>query len=209
MNDWEQPQRLERLLQQLAARAERIRAGEALPNPRLTLHLHSGRDLQGVLLGLGVDGGATMLSLLCDTGERFNQAVTHVPLGSLEAITVHEINRLEEPVIARPIPSKLELRRAAKAWQERLQLELHSEWRDDDLEPLSALLEVLGRTLEDLLNDPMGREALRQKIRQVRLEVQAQPEVKLEESTLVVATVRAISARVGQVALRSSIEKLL
>jgi hypothetical protein len=209
MHDWKQPQRFEHLLQELATRAERIQAGEALPNPRLTLHLHSGRDLHGSLLGLAAQGGTTMLSFLCDTGERFDQTVTHVPLGSLEAITMHEINRLEEPPSAQPVPSKLELRRAAKEWQERLQLELHSQWRDEDLEPLSALLEVLGATLQDLLNETMAREALRQKIRQVRLEVQPQPVVKLEESTLVIATARALSVRLGRAALRASIEKLL
>jgi hypothetical protein len=209
MDEWMRPQRLERLVSQLAARAERVLTDKNLPNPRITLHLQSGRDLQGSLLALSNDGAASSLTLLRDTDSRFGQTVTHVPLQHIEAITIHDAHLLEAPTNQQPVPSKLELRRRAKEWQERLQLEIQSAWADADLEPLAALLELLGPLFQDLLSEPMGREALQQKVHQVRLEVQGEPSIKLEAMTLVIATTRALSTRLNTAALRSSIEQWL
>src|SRR5437868_2360828 len=98
----------ERLLEELGDLARRIRAGEALRRPRVTLHMASARDLSGFVLDVAHENGAT--AVLLHTPPEWN--VAHVPLKGIEAVTVHDVLGLSRPPSdAAPAPSRLELKR--------------------------------------------------------------------------------------------------
>src|SRR6185436_861637 len=98
----------ERLLEELGDLARRIRMGEALRRPRVTLHMSSARDLSGFVLDVSHEHN--QLTVLLHTPPDWN--VAHVPMKGIEAITVHDVVGLTRPPAdAPPAPSRLELKR--------------------------------------------------------------------------------------------------
>ena len=209
------PQRLERLLEELAAISRRVSKGEALERPNVTLHLGSGRELRGALLDVTSDSGGAV-ALLLDVQERFTVDVTHVSVARLEAITVHDaLNLYDRAGNAPPAPGKLELRRTFGALGEALQasginlkLELPGAPEERDLEALRDLLEPLRQALEGISSDEIGRAAL-ERIQTVALSVAASVGATLQGARLEVATARAFADRPDAASLREMIERAL
>lgn len=157
------PRSPRRLLEELAGAAARLAAG-GRPRPRVTLHLVSGRDLAGRLVGFGEDGGSAV-ALVHVGGDA---DVAHVRIDQVAAVTVHEPAQPARPVEA---PGRLELARRAAAREKALAAALGQALPigldagvagDADLNAVAALLAVLGDALAGVLADPLGVEAVRQ-----------------------------------------------
>ncbi len=207
------PQRLEYLLEELAVISRRVKNGEPLERPSVTLHLGSGRELHGSLLDAINDSGTTV-ALLMDARDRFGHDVTHVLVSRLEAVTVHNAsNLLNRSGNAPPPPGKLEVRRAFGALSERLKtsgvdlkFEFPASLEDQDLEALHDLLEPLRMALETIASDEMGRAALAH-LETVALKVEATASVLLEGMKLSVITSHAFADRPNATGLQALIEK--
>jgi hypothetical protein len=157
------PRSPRRLLEELAGAAARLAAG-GKPRPRVTLHLVSGRDLAGRLVGFGEDGGSAV-ALVHVGGDA---DVAHVRIDQVAAVTVHEPLAPARPAEA---PGRLELARRAAAREKALAAALGQALPialesgvagDADLHAIAALIAVLGDALASVLADPLGVEAVRQ-----------------------------------------------
>jgi hypothetical protein len=157
------PRSPRRLLEELAAASGRLAAG-GKPRPRVTLHMVSGRDLTGRLVGTGEDGGSAV-ALVHVGGDA---DVAHVRIDQVAAVTVHEPAAPARPVEA---PGRLDLARRAAAREKALAAALGQALPialdgavagDADLHAVAALLAVLGDALAGVLGDPLGVEAIRQ-----------------------------------------------
>jgi hypothetical protein len=204
-----------RLLEELAALSARVRAGEPFARPRVTLHLR-GRDLRGQLLGLSDDAGMRVALLLRESADRFStdrfsHDVTHVPVANLEALTVHDALRIEQPTSEIVVPGKLEVRRAVVALGERLRstgagfaLET-DDLEPEDLEPLMAVLIPLEEALRAILKDDLGREALAH-FSVLKLTLRNAAQVLKSGETLELQAVRGFAARPNAKAWRELLE---
>jgi hypothetical protein len=202
-----------RLLEELAALSARVRAGEPFARPRVTLHLR-GRDLRGQLLGLSDDAGMRVALLLLESGDRFSHDVTHVLVANLEALTVHDALRIEQPTSDVVVPGKLEVRRAVVALGERLQaagagvaLET-DDLEPGDLEPIMTALVPLEEALRAILDDDLGREALKQ-FSGLKLMVRPAAQVSKSGATLELQVVRGFAGRPNAKVWRELLERVL
>jgi hypothetical protein len=201
-----------RLLEELSGLAARARAGEPLSAPRVTLHLVSGRDVRGRLLELSDDVGVRVALIARETDDRFSLDVTHVPITHLEAITVHDVSRLGQPSTEIKVPSKLELRRMVVALNERLSvgftLELESELKDADLEPISSALSSLEQALRAILSAELGREAF-SSVQLVRVLARNDAFVNRNGDRLEIHVARNFTARPDARGWQEQLERLL
>jgi hypothetical protein len=191
---------VERVLEELVELRRRQQAGVPLLLPLVTLHLRSGRDIQGHVLDV-VEERQGVRSLLLhvpgpDVRSPREDALylsTHV----VEALTLHGAPRagtVSEAALPPP-PSALQLRRRLEEVRRALALALGVELEaafghgtdDDTPDTLRALGELLGRAqgvLQRLAADPLGHEALREKVRRLVLAVGNTPTVTLVAGTL-------------------------
>jgi hypothetical protein len=176
------------MLDELAERATLLSKGAPLRSANVTVHLHSGSVLSGEVLEVTRDGGVPTLSLRLAARPEDS---AFVPVGSIEALVVHDLAALDKRVPSEPAPSKLELRRAAASASERwattgatLAAELPEDL--DDETKREALFEVLRHVqgaVQAVLEDDMGRKAL-SKYKRVRLEISARSAVTKSGDTL-------------------------
>jgi hypothetical protein len=215
---------LEELLSRLAE-FDKLRAkGEPMRLPRVTLHLRSGREVQGFLLeqrGDTRNGKTVVLQALSGDGRRTEPDALFVRLEAIDAITVHELAGLSQPPRgAPPPPTKLELRRKLAERQSSLAaalgtpLELEVEWDKLPPEPEAlGALDTLGTrafgVLEELTRELLGLEALRSQARKVRLALGPSAQVLREQQSLVLVTTVAVTGWMSKEDLRREIEKVL
>ncbi len=204
----------ERLLEELGELARRIRAGEALRRPRVTLHMASARDLSGFVLDVGHE--ANQLTVLLHTPPDWN--VAHVPMKGIEAVTVHDVVGLSRPPAdAPPAPSRLELKRRLAGAESHLQVQvgapisftLPETLEEGDLEPLGALVSALSEALGEVTRGENVRMSLIAKVKRVQLAVGEQPHVTLVGDALTVMTVSAHARRLAPKMLERAIEAAL
>jgi hypothetical protein len=204
----------ERLLEELGDLARRIRAGEALRRPRVTLHMASARDLSGFVLDVGHEGNQT--TVLLHVPPDWN--VAHVPMKGIEAVTVHDVLGLSRPPAdAAPAPSRLELKRRLAGAESSITVQvgapivftLPEALEEEHLEPLGALLPVLSEALENVARDETGRLTLQAKVKRVQLAVGEQAHVTLVGDALTVMTAGAHVRRLAPPLLRRAIEAAL
>lgn len=214
---------LEELLSRLAEFDTLREKGESVRLPTVTLHLRSGREVQGVLLELRSEhrGSKTVVLQALSGDRRSAPDATFVRLESVDAITVHEFPALfKPPPDAPPPPTKLELKRKLAERQAALAatlgtpLELEVVWDSLPPEPeaLSALNTLGTRAfgvLEELARELLGLEALRNQVRKVRLFVGASSQVSREGQTLVLVTAVPVTTWMSKDDLLREIEKVL
>jgi hypothetical protein len=211
---------IDRLAELTALRAK----GEPVPLTRVTLHLRSGRDLQGLFLEVRehrTEPRTLVLRALSPDARRPEPDAIFIPASTLEAITVHDLPSVAQPPRGGPPPpTKLELRRKLAERQAALAatlgtpLELEVDWDRLPPEPEAlAALDMLGTrgfsVLEELTRELMGIEALRTKVRKVRLAVGSASQVLLEEQSLLLVTALAFTGWMSKDDLRRAIEKVL
>jgi hypothetical protein len=215
---------LEELLARLAELQSLRAKGEPVRLPRVTLHLRSGRELQGFLLEQRDDhrgGKSLVLHALSADARRPEPDAIFVRPDVIEAITVHDLPSLEQPPrTSPPPPTKLELRRRLAERQVSLAatlgtpLELEVDWESLPPEPEAlAALDALGTrafsVLDELTRDLMGLEALRTRVRKLRLAVGSAPQVLREQQALLLVTTAPAAGWLSKDELRRAIEKVL
>lgn len=217
-----------RTLEELLSRLAEIQAlrakGEPVRLPQVTLHLRSGRDLQGFLLEQREDhrtGKTVVLHALSTDARHPEPDAIFIRTEVIEAITVHDLPSLAHPARGGPpAPTRLELKRKLAERQSALAatlgtpLELEVDWERISQEPdgLAALETLSTRAfdvLEALTRDVLGLEALRTNVRKLRLEVGSPAQVRREEQTLVLATTASVMGWMSKEDLHSAIEKVL
>lgn len=156
--------------------------------PSVTLHLRSGRDVTGVVLRELSDRQTSWV--LVQTGKRSRHEpandVTYVPLAAIEAITVHEApshlpllapgGASAQSVLAEPAPSKLDARRTVTQHGREASFHLGREiaWsapnepsEPESLRALVTFSSLVLEALKDAARDPMGKDAIGSKLREV------------------------------------------
>ncbi|MBK7860853.1 MAG: hypothetical protein IPJ65_20070 [Archangiaceae bacterium] len=204
----------DRLLEELGELARRIRSGEALRRPRVTLHLASARDLSGFVLDVGHEGNQA--TVLLHTPPEWN--VAHVPVRHIEAVTVHDVLGLSRPPAdSLPAPSHVELKRRVAGAESQLAVQvgapilflLPDPLGEDSLEPLGALLPAVSEALDNVARDESGRQNLAAKVKRVQLAVGEQTHVTLVGDALTVMTVPAHARRLAPKVLERAIHAAL
>lgn len=215
---------LEELLTRLAELQSPRARGEPVRLPQVTLHLRSGRELQGFLLELREDphrGKTVVLHALSASARRAEPDAIFVRLEAIEAITVHDLPSLGQPPSELPPPpSKLELRRKLAQRRDALAaalgtpLELEVDWDRLPPEPEAlGALDALGTrafgVLEALSRELLGLEALRTHVRKLRLAVGSAAQVLRQQDSLLLITPVGAAGWMSQEELRGAIEKVL
>jgi hypothetical protein len=196
--------------------------------PHVTLLLESGHSVTGALLAFANEHGERT-ALLHNTDGHGAYDLTYLPLRSLHALKVHligeNLHALSFGALRKPlakVPSRLENSRALQALLDQLAPMLEHEmsgaiaWdglpaSDDALSGVAVLVDDLRGALSAVCSDPMGRDALRAKLRRIEVAAGESPGVALRDGVLVLAValaggdVRAL----GRAELRSAIEGLL
>lgn len=179
------PQALEVLVRQ----GRRWKKGEPVRLPGVTLHLASGRDVEGVIVDAVEQHGQTTYVFSPLGGPRRGDLML-VPLGAIEVVSLHEPGALTKtnPALEAVAPSMQQLERRARSLEEQLaavgslvRVELPRLEEGPARAALGQLLEALAGALALVTATEAGREGLR------RLDVVV---VAVEPSALVARTER-------------------
>ncbi|MDY7226807.1 hypothetical protein [Hyalangium rubrum] len=179
----------------------RQQAGIPLVLPRMTLLLRSGRGVTGILREVLEDrheGHSVLVHVPRESGMPYEDVVI-VPVGTIEAISVHDVSafgslRRDAP----PTPSLLQLRRRLAALETQLRglvetpisVGLGPEVKATsatELRALGFLADRASEVMEALARDKVGKAALREKIQHIHLSV-SDKGVKLTGHTLGLST---------------------
>ncbi len=220
-----EPRSAEAVLEELADLHARRAAGEALRVPRVTVHLRTGRDFTGSVLKVGEDrpgrGRHALLHLPGPDPRSVELDALHLPLDAVLAVTVHDAPSLaESPAELPPPPTRFALKQRIadlSAWLgDRIggivACEISWDAVPESGEPLRALgdlIDHLRAIVDGIAGEPIGREALRSKLRKIWLGVGSHPSVALTDGTLLVTTTSAPAKRMGRDAIRDVLEKAL
>ncbi|MBJ6760250.1 hypothetical protein JGU66_05710 [Myxococcaceae bacterium JPH2] len=189
------------VLEALSALAERRRAGLPVRLPYVTLHLRSGRDAEGFVRDLVEtrQGHTVVLHTPGPDGRMPRADATFIPAATVEALTVHEVSVLDAVDTETPAPTPLAVKRSLAALAERLGRALGSPLRVElepspdperpsDAHALASLAERATEVLDAMAMSADSRDALREKVHQVRLRVGQGSAVALTDGTLVLTT---------------------
>lgn len=213
------PRALEALLRELAALEERREAGEPLIVPLVTLHLASGRELDGFVLALGDERqDRTVVLRRAPQGRSPPRDLAFVPRAAIEAVTVHDAEDAgAASADAPPAPTRLAVRRGAAALSSRLEpllgraVEVEAQVPEEP-EPLRLFDELLGwlpELIEALAKDELGRAALRAKVGRLTLSSGSEPGCRLSDGALELTAPLSQRARLSKPELKKRLEALL
>lgn len=188
-------------LQVLQRLSWRQQAGIPVVLPRMTLLLRSGRSVTGIMREILEDrheGRSVLVYVPRESGVPYEDVVI-VPVGTIEAISVHDVPafgslRRDAP----PTPSLLQLRRRLSALETHLRGVLEvpvsvalppgvKATSAGQLRALGFLADRAREVLEALAADKVGKAALREKVQHVHLLVEDKS-VKFEGHTLTLST---------------------
>ena len=178
----------------------------------VTIHLASGQRVVGNVHELVRDRrGATLGVRSLPQRGSVELDVTVIPVSRVEAITVHGALR-PEPRATKPAEatSPLELKRRARAFADQLSAQVGAPIAievDGELAALAPLFEQVRIALEHVCADELGRAALAQRVRTVRLAAGASSSVAIDAQTLIVTTTLADPLAGSR--LQSAIDTLL
>ena len=173
----------------------------------VTLHLRSGLDLRGSILRIVRDDSGAMSLLVQPSGdgpERLDE-LTYLPLGAIEAVTVHAASEWLDIVsfgefdrLPAEVPSLLAIQRRAKQIQEHLaaltstalQIEVAFETAGEDETERYALCQSLEETASALeaIVERHGVAALARAVSVVDLAAGERPEVRRAAERLIVVS---------------------
>jgi hypothetical protein len=179
----------------------------------VTIHLASGQRMTGHVRELVRDRrGATLGVQSLPQRGSVELDITVIPLARVEAVTVHgavtAAPRENKPAEA---TSLLELKRRARALAEQLTAQVGAplaiEIDAGELVVLAPLLEQVRLVLEHVCADELGRAALGQRVRTVRLAIGTSPGVALANQTLTATS--ALDQPLAGARLQSAIDALL
>ncbi len=193
----------------------RVSAGEPLEYPRVTLHLTGGRDLSGWLLDVADDAGVSVALLRLENRSPTDISVAHVPISAVQALTVWAATRLEQPTVALPKVTRLELRRSLAAMVARLhassatfEITLPDDPNEADLEPLHSALQPIEQAIVAILRDEIGRQALAA-ILCLHLAVGDEPGAEISQSDCHVRVAQRLGKRLTAPQWQEHLERVL
>jgi hypothetical protein len=171
--------------------------------PRITLLLRSGRGVTGVLREIQEDRRESRSVLVWVTrrGAMLSDDLVIVPMGSIEAITVHDVPAFGSLRRDLPTPSPAELRHQLASLETLLRGLLEATvsvglWADaqatsaKDLRALAFLADRASEVLGTLARDKEGKEELREEVQRIHLRVADHKNVSLTNHTLELTTGR-------------------
>jgi hypothetical protein len=210
------------LLDELVA-LRRARGEAALP--RVTLHLTSGRDLAGWVLDVQSSpaGSALLVHRPGDDPRRPSDDALYLARAAVEAITVHEAGALALSIHSeRTPPSRLELKRRAAELSaqvsqtvgEPVTFEISWDAVMESGPPLRSLEDLMiecAEALRGISADPLGRGALRERLRKVCFIEGPRAAAAMERDTLILCAPLGAGTpgRLDADALRGAIEASL
>ena len=205
------------LLQRLSDLREQQRSIPEIVLPRVTLHLRSGLDLTGYVLRVGQPVSATEPVVLLHTPgtdpRRTEDDVAYAGASSIESVTVHDAPGLAPKL---PAPSKLQLSRRLHTVQEQLaqrtgaspvvEIEWPANLEEEGLRALGSLLAEVEGALTEVVSDSMGLEAVKAKLRGVKLALAAEEAARWDDGVFFAAA--AIGAQgLDRHALKAALEQ--
>jgi hypothetical protein len=210
-------QPVHQLLAELAALMDRVRDGDPIAPPAVTLQLNSGRQLSGSILRVAESAGETLVLLQSQDAP---MDATYLPIGAIQAVTVHyspeslHLTGKVKPATAL-VPSRLDLERQVRALSAQLSpTTVTVAW--DEMVNTDAAFQSLGlliKNLQDILltiqADSLGSAAL-QPIERVEVRFGAGPLRRADrvlEIGIAVANQDLVELSKGE--LQQAIERLL
>jgi hypothetical protein len=161
-------QPVHQLLAELAALTDRVRSGDPITPPDVTLQLNSGHSLTGSILRVS-EVASEMLVLL--QGQDAPLDATYLPIGAIQAVTVHyspenlHLTGKVKPTSAL-VPSRLDLERQVRALSAQLSpTTVTVAWdemvnTDAAFQSLGPLIQNLQEILLGVQTDSLGAAAL-------------------------------------------------
>jgi hypothetical protein len=211
-------QPVHQLLAELAALMDRVRDGDPIAPPAVTLQLNSGHQLSGCILRVAAESASETLVLL--QSQEAPMDATYLPIGAIQAVTVHyspenlHLTGKVKPATAL-VPSRLDLERQVRALSSQLSPTIVTvAW--DEMVNTDAAFQSLGlliKNLQDILltiqADRLGSAAL-QPIERVEVRFGAGPIRRADrvlEIGIAVANRDLVELSKGE--LQQAIERLL
>jgi len=218
------------LFAELQTLRTRVRAGETLQVPEITVLLDSGHTLRGEVIHYLADAIPEKGLLSLRTGDRPDSLdVTYLPLHAIQALTVHytpeTLHLLSfgkvKPLSLR-VPSRLELERYLRSLSDQLSqqrsqpLQMTIAWdelstTDETLQTLAELLANLQGILLAINADELGAVALRDHVERIEIRTAVTANVLFQNATLsiLVASHEGDLSCAQKPELQRAIEKLL
>ena len=192
---------LDEMLEMLAALSEKRRDNPAAPVPRVSVHLTSGRTLQGNVIKAGETRRSGRYVVFHDPGhDARNPAfdVVYLPVSVIEAITFHDQLTFARPA-AGNAPPRLELKRKLATIEEAITaaagkpLLIEVDWptlaeNEDDRLAVAKMAEAFHAALTGVLADDMGKQAVAAKLSKVSLTVGPNTSATLENGVFKVVS---------------------
>ena len=178
-------------------------AGEPVPLPTVTLHLHHGREFTGIVRF--ADAAHVLLEPV--SGDR-----VYIPFVEIQAITDHGIGTTE-PV--EPAPTQLQFRRNLSDWETELRagfgvpITVESDMTSANLAALDAVRARCSEVTTGVARDREAYKAFARAVQTIQLSMAAQPSLTLVNGTLKVATCLKIVDRMTTNQIRDALEALL
>jgi hypothetical protein len=191
------------ILTELCELRSRVRSGETLEIPTITLYLESGQTLQGEVIGaedLTAIAHSTLLIRNLNTNRSLD--VTYVSVAGICGLTIHHtpesIHLLsfgKVKVWSGKTLSRLELERQVRSLSQRLEQDFQVAiactivWgefptTDEIFQNLAQLLTDLQSVLLEILHDDLGKSALLQQVQRLEVNIAATPQVQLIQQGL-------------------------
>lgn len=197
--------RLFTVLEELKALRSRQDKGEEVVVPVITLHLKSGRDMTGVLIGMEEDRHEQCILFHLYDSMRMSPtySVVYLNPGSIEALTLNNIADIAHQFsfgkISRPAPTKLEMKRKLKGISDKFaekcgkRIDFVIDWMTipKNYESMSELDELVNDffcVISDLTEDAIAMETITKSVNQVIFQNSKNDFVSLISDSLTVST---------------------
>lgn len=207
----------------------RVRDGEEIKEPWVTIFTRGGREVRGLFLDM-MDDGSRWLLLRVPIGDRdLGMNVMYIDMHSIEGILVENvtgiahllsIGKIENPV-REGVLTPLDLRGKVEKWEEKLavalgaKVALEADWRDlpksdEAVWNVHDIIVDAVMAVTAISRTDVGKEELSKKLRKLKFMDSKEPGAELKGDTL---TVKAPfdpkdGKRLGREDLRSAIEAL-
>lgn len=208
---------------ELATRvARRIRAGAPLLPARVTLHLRNGHRITGVFVERIEDARDPAVVIQVDDAGRPTEDLIWVRPSAIDAVTLHDAPVVGTRLEGEPLATPLQLRRRATEVAaelsaligQPLEIELgdlpaEQTATDGHLRAVQNALEEVPPVLEEIAGGPVGRDVMRQRVKQLRLTSGEHPEVTRTDSRVTIVVPRDPLAWPTRRELRDRLEAVL
>jgi hypothetical protein len=184
------------LVSELCGLQDRVRSGELLEIPAVTLLMESGHSLVGMVIQAAKSGSDAAL-LLQHQDNSMN--VSYVPIDSICGITVHYssqnlhlLSAGQIKLVSGKIPARLDLERKAQYISEKLAgIAITIAWdefprSDEARQSLDLILVDLDTVMISIRSDELGKTTLQQQVEQIEVRVGTKAEVRLQAPVLTI-----------------------